>query len=597
MTVGLSPSVARYKKEGPSKDDLRELFAKDYRSGGGGKRPQRTPQDVGGANGAAAAEPMERWHPLSASSYIGAVEEGREGGAKRPRGEPGLHEKLLGMPEAKLYMQLVELESKIDAVTSRKRLEFTEELKAPRMSTRVLQVYVYNTHEHQAGGGAPSWTLHLAGRLLDDSGGISGGGAGSKEPPFTEFFDRVFIHLPPEAYPDRHTVQWCRGKKGQGGEGDAVQSFKLRREGSSECIVRIQLQPTYTPMRYSLKGQPELAKLLKWQRGTWSSLLLAFWAYVRDEGLQDDDSTLYVRLDDAMRAIFDDKEGRMPLTMVGERLWEFVSEVDPVQLEYTLCLSGEAKPAVFEVLVEAEDTVVGRMRDLMDEEGIRASKATCDAIDTDISGLMVEIEACRRKRDFMKGFADSPVRFLHEVVYAMSLDLATIRATGPSQFSQFGPEEVLRAQLWQQPWTEEAVLHYLDMQGHAVNLNVENTLAEEVRTTYPVHAQGPSHLRPHLPVLPPRPSPASPPSSLSSGNPPLSLFASSPTSSLCRPAPGHSTNTAPPLPLPVPTPAGLHAIITPPRYPHHLPLLRTPLRLSRPPSPPLPLPRPWRLVK
>ena len=33
--------------------------------------------------------------------------------------------------------------------------------------------------------------------------------------------------------------------------------------------------------------------------------------------------------------------------------------------------------------------------------------------------------------------------------------------------------------MWQQPWTEEAVLHYLNMQGCHVALKVEDSLLEE----------------------------------------------------------------------------------------------------------------------
>lgn len=36
-----------------------------------------------------------------------------------------------------------------------------------------------------------------------------------------------------------------------------------------------------------------------------------------------------------------------------------------------------------------------------------------------------------------------------------------------------------RAPGWQQPWTEEAVLHYLNMQGYHVALRVEDSLLEE----------------------------------------------------------------------------------------------------------------------
>jgi SWI/SNF-related matrix-associated actin-dependent regulator of chromatin subfamily D len=511
--------VQRYKGNNAGRDDSKDLYAKQFRANSGLRR-QRQPQEVFGtcqqAGGQAkpiiapVAQPLERWNPLTVSPYMhgpdtdGAAGEGEEargrGGAevKRKRSEAGLSEKLMTMPEAKLYTQLVELEEKIDAVISRKELEFAEELKAPTMTQRTLQVYLYNTHENQGGDGAgtASWTLHITGRLLDSTG------KGGKEVAFTDLFDRVFVDLPAQDYPGCGTASWARGGAQDGGGGEmggvvadrqgAMSSLKMRREGSKECKVKVQLHPLYTPARYTLKDQPELSKLLGWKRGTWASLLLAFWGYVRGEGLQDEDSSLYVKLDEKMQQIFEEGASRMPLTQVGERLWEFVSEVDPVELEYTLCLSGEATPAVYEVLVEAEDEISEMMREFVDEGVARKRETECATIEGEIADLMIEIEAKRRKRDFLNRFAESPAELLDDVSYSMSADLATVRTTGLSQFSKLTSEEVLRSEVWQQFWTEEAALHYLSIQGHGVCLNLENTLAEEVLppTNTHVHRHG-----------------------------------------------------------------------------------------------------------
>ena len=307
---------------------------------------------------------------------------------------------------------------------------------------------------------------------------------------FTDQFDRIFVDQPAADYPGSGTSSWARGGAQDGGGGEvggvvadrqgATSSLKMRREGSKECKVKVQLHPLYTPARYTLKDQPELSKLIGWKRGTWASLLLAFWGYVREEGLQDDDSALYVKLDEKMQRIFEESASRIPLTQVGERLWEFVSEVDPVELEYTLCLSGEATPAVYEVQVEAEDEISEMMREFVEEGMARERESECAMIEGEIADLMVEIEAKRRKRDFLNRFAESPAELLDDVSYSMSSDLATVRTTGLSQFSKLTTEEVLRSEVWQQLWTEEAALHYLSIQGHDVCLNVENTLAEEV---------------------------------------------------------------------------------------------------------------------
>jgi hypothetical protein len=57
---------------------------------------------------------------------------------------------------------------------------------------------------------------------------------------------------------------------------------------------------------------------------------------------------------------------------------------------------------------------------------------------------------------------------LHDLVASLALDLNTIRSqrssSSCSSYGALGTADLERGAAWQAPWTEEAALHYLNMQ-------------------------------------------------------------------------------------------------------------------------------------
>jgi SWI/SNF-related matrix-associated actin-dependent regulator of chromatin subfamily D len=223
-------------------------------------------------------------------------------------------------PEARFVSQLQELERKVDAISTRKRMQVEESLRHPGTCTRTLQLVMWNTHENQdsagksideeadlgggqascsaegsagSGGGKPSWTLFITGRVVDANGEeITGEGQAT----LASLLERVFIQLPAHLYPDSHAIEWnrwdgvCKGlKEEQAASGGNATGFSIKREGAEECKVRVMLHCASNPKRFSLSGNPELGELLGFESGSWSQLLVAFWAYVQEHSLHSDD--------------------------------------------------------------------------------------------------------------------------------------------------------------------------------------------------------------------------------------------------------------------------------------------------------------------
>ena len=120
------------------------------------------------------------------------------------------------------------------------------------------------------------------------------------------------------------------------------------------------------------------------------------------------------------------------------------------------------------------------MRELMQSiapgGAVGGAGAMCEEqeLDEQIIALVGQVETHKRRRDFMAAFAERPLPFLQDLVSCLALDLRTIRCEGASRYGALGEEDLQRAQAWQQPWTEEAVLHYLNMLGHNVPLKLED---------------------------------------------------------------------------------------------------------------------------
>lgn len=287
------------------------------------------PRDSAGGVGVKSAETDGgRSEPalLNLSNFLGSQGDTGGGSRKRSRGasERQFTEGIRGRyPEARLYAQLQELERKVDSISTRKRMQVEEALKHPGTCTRTLQIIMWNTHENQvpadtaatqpnSDGQAktsakPSWTLFITGRLVDANGEeVTGEG----QTTLAALLERVFIQLPAHLYPDSHAIEWTCwdvAPKGNGldapqqangatagrGEARAFSGLSVKREGAEECAVRVMLQCTSNPKRFSLSGNPELGDLLGFESGTWSQLLVAFWAYVQDHDLHSDDDVRF----------------------------------------------------------------------------------------------------------------------------------------------------------------------------------------------------------------------------------------------------------------------------------------------------------------
>jgi hypothetical protein len=330
----------------------------------------------------------------------------------------------------------------------------------------------------------PTWTLFVSGRVLslreqegehsalqDES--VEEGKEHICSAEFWELFQDVAIELPTNLYPRDSLAKWSCG-----GAVTPSTGLRLRREGSRECDIRLRLRTRRRAgeePRYTLSS-PALSALLLFESGTIPALLRAFWDYVGSAGLVEERDALHIRLDEPLQRALGDVgsvggEGRLALTGVLDKLRGFLVEAEPaVYVDYRLRLggssggSGRSDSTVVEFEVPAPTADARRLRRFLDTDGsgtLGALSARCSELESEVEVRIDELDERWRKRAFLRGVADRPADALGRAVDALGTDLETMRSDGSGPHCALSAEEVRRARVWQEPWVEEASLHYL----------------------------------------------------------------------------------------------------------------------------------------
>ncbi|KAJ2723554.1 SWI/SNF and RSC complex subunit Ssr3 [Coemansia sp. Benny D115] len=395
------------------------------------------------------------------------------------------------IPESRLFTQLQTLERKLDSKIVRKRLEVQEALGKPVYRKRVLRVFVSNLAANQGQGvgeesdtndavqretEAPSWTLRIEGRLVDPPGTTwKTRPAGHK---FSEFLNAMVVEMDrsTELFGE-NTVQWRRAAA----EAD-VDGFEIKRRGDEDVRTKIILDLRTATDRFKVT-EPTLRELLD-VRGPVSKadFIMRLWQYVKMNGLQDKDDPDQIRCDAGLQQVF--KTPVVSFTALPQMLLAFLGRPDPLVIEYTVRVhSGDFHMAqyAFDIEVEVEELTKQGAGPLAN---VQMRNRELAQIDVQMAQKMQEIHNARTKRDFLRGFAEDPVAFIHrwidnqtkdlEVIlgdrrHGLEAALGAIMAADNQELTEDRLQAVEReasrwlkeSALYDEPWADEAVFHYL----------------------------------------------------------------------------------------------------------------------------------------
>ncbi|VAH47202.1 unnamed protein product [Triticum turgidum subsp. durum] len=379
--------------------------------------PQKPPSRPPAPTSNAAAASMAAAYKAANSGSVDLTPAARRN-KKRKLPEKQLPDRVAALlPESALYTQLLEFEARVDAALARKKVDIQEALKTPPSLQRTLRIYVFNTFANQAprtipppkNGDPPTWSLKIIGRVLEDGAELDPASVVPKHnpvyPKFSSFFKRVTIALDSSLYPENPLIVWENARSAAPQEG-----FEVKRKGDKEFLANIRLEMNYNPEKFKL-SQPLM-------------------------------EVLGVEVDTRARVI--------------AALWQHLAPPPPINLEHKIKLSGNGanSSACYDVLVDVPFPLQKEMTAFLANTEKHKDIEACDEV---ISASIKKIHEHRRRRAFFLGFSQSPVEFINALIASQSKDLKLVAGEASRNI-----ERERRADFYNQPWVEDAVIRYLN---------------------------------------------------------------------------------------------------------------------------------------
>lgn len=377
---------------------------------------------------------------------------------KRKTPEKQIPEKVASLlPESALYTHLVELESKLDNAITRKKMDIQESVKKPPHFQKTLRIYVFNTFANQTQtndqtkiGEEPTWTLKIIGKLLEDESDSCPNNVVNRNtsyPKFSSFFKKITIYLDQTLYPDNHVILWESSRSPVLHEG-----FEVKRKGDKEFTAIIRLEMNHFPEKFRLSAA--LTHALGLEVETRARVVTALWHYVKLKKLQDPNDPSVFICDPPLRKVFG--EEKVKFAAAAQKLTEHLSPLQPIHLEHKIKLSGNNPSGnmCYDVVVDVPFPVEKEMSSFL------ASTEKCkeiDDYDNAIDGAIQKITEHRRRRAFFLGFSQSPAEFINTLIASQDRDLKVVAGD-----AIHNAEKERRAEFFNQPWVDDAVVHYVN---------------------------------------------------------------------------------------------------------------------------------------
>ncbi|KAK5575320.1 hypothetical protein RB653_010578 [Dictyostelium firmibasis] len=364
------------------------------------------------------------------------------------------------VPECLLFSQLLEFEEKLDASINKRLIDIQEASRRNSIKNiRTLRLSIYNTYSNQSAyyhldnkslnsvQERPSWSLRVEGKLLDESqdelvnkstkSSSSSFTSNVNKRKFSSFFKKVFIQIG-----HRDTCEWDKSQTFTETDG-----FEIKRNGNQEVDIKILMYLDHVPQKYKVLGG--LSQLLNIHTDTKPRIILALWHYIKANTLLDAE-TKKITCDENLKNIFSLEE--LQFNQIPQLLREHLSPPDPLEFQYTLHLSGDAKDyeQAYDIQVEVDEPIFNTNPNMRKE---------ISQLNDEINHHIQKVYQHKRKREFMEKLSSDPLGFLNDTTANLVKDFQVSKSTTSTGF-----EEERHASFYYQPMTEELVKNYLSKQ-------------------------------------------------------------------------------------------------------------------------------------
>ncbi|KAM0904569.1 hypothetical protein ACQ4PT_017929 [Festuca glaucescens] len=364
--------------------------------------PQKPPSRPPAPTSAAAAASVAAAYKAANSGSVDLTPAARRN-KKRKLPEKQLPDRVAALlPESALYTQLLEFEARVDAALARKKVDIQEALKTPPSLQRTLRIYVFNTFANQARTIPPPKTAEPPTWSLKIIGRVLEDGT----------------ELDPAGVVPKHNPMYPK-----------FSSFFKR--------VTIGLDPSLYPEN----------SMITWENARSAAPQEGF--EVKRKG--DKEFLANIRLEmnynpekfklsqPLMEVLGVEVDTR---ARVIAALWQYIKAKklqNPSDPSYFMCDPQLKKKEMTAFLANTE-----KHKDI----------EACDEV---ISASIKKIHEHRRRRAFFLGFSQSPVEFINALIASQSKDLKLVAGEANRNI-----ERERRADFYNQPWVEDAVIRYLN---------------------------------------------------------------------------------------------------------------------------------------
>lgn len=351
---------------------------------------------------------------------------------KRKPTDRSLDEKVESTVEnAQIFRKLLEVESGLDALVQRKRLDHQDMIGRSMRKNKVLRLFVSSNFAEQpwqqgsalyTNGEKPQWTLRIEGRLLDDDD--------QNPKAFSSMITSVIVELHKKdadaMADDQHEdapeiVEWHEASVPleQRVEFDGLD---VKRHGSDKVEAKLQIQLKEYPDKFILS--PKLAQILGVSEDSKPGAVVSLWQYIRYHNLQDVDEKRLVKCDAALQELFNREKIILP--QLVELLSPHLTPREPITINYTIDpLNIESnKDVAFDVPIQIDHNLRSDLITMLN------AWPQCTASINRYENLILKniqvLNLLAYQHDFYEEFSKDPIKTLDNWVESQARDLKTI---------------------------------------------------------------------------------------------------------------------------------------------------------------------------
>lgn len=247
------------------------------------------------------------------------------------------------IPESQQYLQLIDLEKRLDTITSRKRLHIQHTLGVgaakPETVKRTLRIFITNQIEHSEDD-EHRWSLRVEGRVITDEALYA---KQVKKKKMSAFFSNIFVELAKKG----KTFEWAQTPLAPLN----CDGFEINQKGTEITKATILMYIAHDPAKFKLTTN--LSKVLGLHTATKAEVIRLVWNYVKEQKLQRSDDPEVFQVDPKLKTVFTELT-TIKLSDLPTLLDTHLVPPEPVKIEYTF----SPRTAVREIHdVEVEMTV------------------------------------------------------------------------------------------------------------------------------------------------------------------------------------------------------------------------------------------------